>query len=62
MEPAAPTASTLHSIGAGRLFVCAIVAGLLAGLASVLIGERILDRYKGDLYPPIETNPSAANV
>ena len=61
-EPATPTASTLHSIGAGRLFVCAIVAGLLAGLASVLIGERILDRYKGDLLPPIEISPSAANV
>jgi hypothetical protein len=62
IQPAFPTASTLHSFGAGRLFVCAIAAGLLAGLASVLIGERILDRYKGDLLPPIEINPSAGNV
>jgi hypothetical protein len=59
---AVTTASTLHPIGFGRLLVFALVAGLLAGLTSELIGERILDHYKSDLNPPIETNPNPANV
>jgi hypothetical protein len=46
----------------GRLLVFAIVAGLVAGAASVLIGERIMNFYNRDLFPPIENNPSAENM
>ena len=33
----------------GRLLALAIVAGLLAGVASLLAGEAILKRYQSDL-------------
>jgi hypothetical protein len=46
----------------GRLLIFATVAGLVAGVASELIGERILNSYKSDLLPPLEINPSAENV
>jgi hypothetical protein len=46
----------------GRLLIFATVAGLVAGVASELIGERILNSYKSNLLPPLEINPSAENV
>jgi hypothetical protein len=46
----------------GRLLVFATVAGLVAGVASELIGERILNSYKSNLLPPLEISPSAENV
>jgi hypothetical protein len=64
MTASLPASATLHlhDERIGRLLVFAIVAGLIAGAASVLIGERILNSYNRDLFPPIENNPSAENV
>ena len=42
----------------GRVFLFASVAGILAGLASSLAGEVIIDRNKFDLSPPVGLHPS----
>jgi hypothetical protein len=39
-----------------------LVAGVIAGCVALLIGEEILNRYKSDLNPPIQNNPSAESV
>jgi hypothetical protein len=45
-----------------QLLVFAFVAALLAGVASLLVGELILNRYQSDLNPPIQNNPSPEDV
>jgi len=45
-----------------RLLALAIAAGLLAGVASVLAGEQVLDRYRGDLVPAIKNRPSPEDM
>jgi len=46
----------------GRLLVFAFVGALLAGVASSIAGEAILNSYKSDLNPPIQNNPSPESV
>ena len=46
----------------GRLLIFAIFAGLAAGLASDLIGERILSSYQVDLNPPVQQNPNPEDM
>ena len=41
-----------------RLLVFACVAGLFAGVGSLLVGEGILKRYQSDLVPAIQAHPS----
>jgi hypothetical protein len=59
-----PASATLElaSDRIGRLLVFAILAGLVAGAASVLIGERIMNFYQSDLNPPIQRNPPPETV
>ena len=42
----------------GRLLAFAIAAAALAGSAALLAGEKILDAYHNDLFPPINFNPT----
>jgi MFS family permease len=62
----APAEITPHLAPAGakpfteqyrRLLALAIAAGLIAGVASLLAGEVILNRYHGDLVPNIQAHP-----
>jgi hypothetical protein len=46
----------------GRLLVFTIAAGILAGVASLLVGEVILNRYQSDLVPTIKTHPSPEDM
>ncbi len=46
----------------GRLLIFAAVAGLLAGLASEFICERIMNSYHTDLNPPVQQNPNPEDV
>jgi hypothetical protein len=46
----------------GRLLIFAIFAGLAAGLASELIGERILSSYQVDLNPSVQQNPNPEDM
>ena len=48
--------------GANRLLVFACVAGLIAGVASLLVGEVILNRYQSDLNPPLQNNPNPEDM
>jgi hypothetical protein len=57
-----PTSWKPPSEGLGRLLALAIVAALMAGAASWLVGERIMDAYRADLLPNIEAHPSAESV
>jgi hypothetical protein len=41
----------------GRLLAFAAVAGIVAGVASMVVGEMILERYRGDLVQAIVTHP-----
>lgn len=38
------------------------VAGLIAGLASLLAGEAILGRYQNDLFPALQVHPSPEDM
>jgi hypothetical protein len=49
-------------IKVSQLLVFAFIAALLAGVASLLVGEVILSRYQSDLNPPIQNNPSPEDV
>jgi hypothetical protein len=49
-------------IKVSQLLVFAFVAALLAGVASLLVGELILNRYQSDLNPPIQNNPRPEDV
>ena len=40
----------------------ALVAASLAGVASVIAGEAIMNHYKGDLNPKIQNNPTPESV
>ncbi len=44
--------------GLGRLLAFTILAGLMAGVISSVVGERIMDAYRGDLLPKLEVHPS----
>jgi len=46
----------------GRLLSIAIVAGLLAGLASSLAGERIMSRYQSALVPALKAHPAPGDM
>ena len=46
----------------GRLLGIAIVAGLLAGLASSLAGESIMSHYQSALVPAIEAHPAPGSM
>jgi hypothetical protein len=57
-----PTDHQQPPIKISRLLLFACVAALLAGVASLLVGEEILNRYQSDLNPPIQNNPSPESV
>ena len=68
---AAPEGNTPRSVAAGpepspvgtsRLLVFCLVAGLLAGTASLLAGEAIMNRYGADLYPPVKRQLSPEEI
>ena len=40
----------------------AIVAAVLAGAAALVAGEKILDAYQNDLFPPIKINPTVEEM
>jgi len=46
----------------GRALGIAIAAGLIAGVASTVVGEVILSRYQGDLLPPPSIQPSPEDM
>ena len=46
----------------GRLLAFALAAGLIAGVASLLAGEVILNRYQSDLTPPLKISPSPEDM
>jgi hypothetical protein len=55
IDPKSPAAN-------GQRPALTLIAGLLAGVASLLVGERILDAYRGDLVPKIEAHPSPGSM
>jgi hypothetical protein len=57
-----PTDRQQPPIKIGRLLFFAFIAALLAGVASLLAGEVILNRYQSDLNPPIQNNPTPESV
>jgi hypothetical protein len=57
-----PTSSTPPSVGPGRLLALAIVAALIAGAASWLVGEGILQAYRGDLTLTLEVHPNPESM
>ncbi len=46
----------------GRILVVALAAGLIAGVISTLVGERIVGAYRGDLLPTIAIRPSPESI
>ncbi len=46
----------------GRLLAFAVAAGLLAGAATLVAGEKFLDAYQNDLFPPINFNPTVEEM
>ena len=46
----------------GRLLAIAVVAAIIAGVASSLAGERILDGYHADLYPKLQQHPDPEDM
>ena len=53
----APSAPGPLPDGQVRVLVVPIVAGLVAGVASLLVGEAILNAYQGDLLPTTQDQP-----
>ena len=49
-------------VGTSRHLVFGLVAGLIAGVASLLVGEMILSRYQYDLLPTLRNSPSAEQI
>jgi hypothetical protein len=45
-----------------RLFAFALLAGLIAGAASLFIGERILTAYQSELIPKLKFRPTAEDT
>jgi hypothetical protein len=67
----APAAITSHLASAGekpfleqygRILAFALAAGLIAGVASLLAGEEIQNRYHSDLVPALKIAPSAEDM
>ncbi len=56
------TLAESSSVGSGRLLAFAVIAGLLAGVASTLVGERIVEAYRNDLTPKVEAHPSPESM
>ncbi len=46
----------------GRILILGIAAGLMAGVASSLVGEVILGRYQSDLVPTVKAHPTAEDL
>jgi hypothetical protein len=67
-EPAGSTPRSARSVtaaspvGRSRHLVFGLVAGLIAGVASLLVGEMILIRYQHDLLPTLRNSPSAEQI
>ena len=57
-----PPAALASTGGQGRLVGMALVAGLLAGVAAWLVGETILEAYRGDLTPKVKREVDAELV
>ncbi len=51
-----------HAIHRGRLLTFAIAAAVLAGAAALVAGEKLLDAYHNDLFPPIKFNPTVEEM
>jgi hypothetical protein len=60
--PPIPKAEKSLSAGYGRCAVLAIGAGLLAGVASFVAGEMIMNHYRSNLLAPLSISPSAEDV
>ena len=60
--PSAPVGVEHVPLHRGRLLAFAIVAAVLAGAAALVAGEKILDAYHNDLFPPIKFNPSVEEM
>jgi hypothetical protein len=58
----APNAPEPPSGKLSRLLVFAVVAGLSAGVGSMLVGEAIVSRYQSDLVPALKAHPSAEDI
>jgi vacuolar-type H+-ATPase subunit I/STV1 len=58
----APTSQKSFLDQHGRLLALALAAGLVAGVASLLAGEVILNRYQSDLLPTLKLRPSAEDM
>jgi len=48
--------------GLSRLLTLALAAGLIAGVASVLVGEMIMGHYRGALNPPLNISPDPEHM
>ena len=46
----------------GRLLAFAVAAALIAGAATLVACEKILDAYNNDLFPPINFNPTVEEM
>ncbi len=58
----APTGETPCPVPLGRLLALALVAALVASAAALVAGEKILDAYHNDLFPPIKNNPTVEEM
>jgi MFS family permease len=58
----APAGEKPFSEQYGRLLALALAAGLIAGVASWLAGEVILNGYKSDLVPALKISPSPEDI
>jgi hypothetical protein len=61
-QQSTPSAAESPLGGTWRLLALALIAALLAGVASLLAGEMILKSYISDLNPEVQNNPSAESV
>jgi hypothetical protein len=57
-----PIESKTRGVNLNRLLAFAAAAGLLAGVASLVVGEIILKRYQGELAPVLKLRPSAEDL
>jgi hypothetical protein len=59
---AIPADPELALVGRGRLLAFAAFAGLIAGVASLLAGEVIMNHYQSDLLPTLKIVPSPEDM
>jgi hypothetical protein len=58
----APTSRESFLDQHGRLLALALAAGFIAGVASLLAGEVILNRYQSDLVPTLKVHPNPEDM